>query len=243
MRTHSDRILWFFNLRGFSLLAAILLGSAALVSARPAVSARGGNIYIVNDAGVEKQLTSGGHDANPVLDPAGQWITFVRETSKKAVASGAGEHPATELWQVCADGKEPLMLVATRESDKMESLVATFDEVQFSSDGRLVYFVTAAWATSGAVHVVDTTNRKERFVIAGNGLQVVPSGEYRDHLLVSQHRYFLGGGSYDWYYLFTPAGKEVGVVGESTENFMELYVKSPGSPAPREARPASGKTR
>jgi hypothetical protein len=243
MKMHCDRLHSTFGWRGFWLLAAILMGSAALVSARPAVSARGGNIYIVNDAGVEKQLTSSGHDSNPVLDPAGQWIVFVRETSKKAVASGAGEHPATELWQVRADGKEPLMLLAARESDKMESLVATFDEVQFSSDGRLVYFVTAAWATSGAVHVVDTTNRKERFVIAGNGLQTIPSGEYRDHLLVSQHRYFLGGGSYDWYYLFTAAGKEVGVVGESTENFIDLYVKSPGFPAPSKSRPVSGKAR
>ncbi|MCH1923036.1 hypothetical protein L9G15_26855, partial [Shewanella sp. A3A] len=79
-----------------------------------------------------------------------------------------------------------------------------FERVQFSADGRLVYFVTPAWATSGAVHVVDTTNRKVRFIVPGDGLHVMHTGEYRDHLLLSQHRYFLGGGSYDWIWLFSP---------------------------------------
>lgn len=227
MRTSLSRPLSFCILLSSSWLAVILLGATTgLLSARPTVSEHGGNIFIVNDAGVKKQLTSSGRDSDPVLDPAGEWVVFVRRTSKESVSSGADEHPASELWQIRADGKEPLMLVATRSSGEMENVIASFHQLQFSSDGRLVYFVTAAWVTSGAVHVVDTTNRKKRFVVAGNNLRVVPSGEYRDHLLVSQHRYFLGGGSYDWYYLFTPAGEEVGVVGDSTASFMDLYVNT-----------------
>jgi len=85
--------------------------------------------------------------------------------------------------------------------------------------------VSPAWTTSGAVHVVNTTNGKERFVLAGNDLEVIHSGEYRDHLLVSQHRYFVGGGSYDWYWLFRPDGEEVGPVGEDPENFRSMYMK------------------
>jgi len=48
---------------------------------------------------------------------------------------------------------------------------------------------------------------------------VVTSGEYKDCLLVQQHKYFVGGGSYDWFWLLRPDGKEVGPVGEDTENF------------------------
>ena len=206
-----------------SLLASALL-FVRVVPAEPVVSARDGNIFI-NVDGAEKQLTSSGRDSAPVLAPDGKWVLFVRALQGKKIESGAGEHNAAELWQVRADGEEPLMLVRTRNSEKMENIIAGFDNVQFSSDGRLVYFVTPAWATSGAVHVVDTTNRKERFVVAGNGLRVLHSGEYRDHLLLAQHRYFLGGGSYDWFYLFTPDGKEVGVVGEDATNFEELYLK------------------
>ena len=51
------------------------------------------------------------------------------------------------------------------------------------------------------------------------------SGEYRDFLIVQQHRYFLGGGSFDWYWLFRPDGKEVGPIGENANNFKDLYLK------------------
>ncbi len=202
-------------------IAALMLVRVA--AGEPVVSARDGNIFLRDSGGQERQLTSSGRDSDPVLAPDGKWVVFIRALPGKKIESGAGEHDAAELWQVRADGKEPLMLVRTRGSDKMENLIAGFEDVQFSSDGRLVYFVTPAWATSGAVHVVDTTNRKEHFVVAGYGLRVLHSGDYRDHLLLAQHRYFLCGGSYDWFYLFTAEGKEVGVVGEDTQNFLSTY--------------------
>ena len=37
----------------------------------------------------------------------------------------------------------------------------------------------------------------------------------------------VGGGSYDWYYLLRPNGKEVGVVGEDPETFRATYIKAP----------------
>ncbi|HMJ06389.1 MAG TPA: hypothetical protein VK474_09070, partial [Chthoniobacterales bacterium] len=129
----------------------------------------------------------------------------------------------SELWRIGGNGKEPTLLVRSRTSDQPEKIIAGFDNLQFSTDGRLIYFVSPAWATSGAVHVVDTTNAQERFVLPGNELEIVPSGKYRDCLLVQQHRYFLGGGSFDWFWLFRPDGKEVGPVGEETENFKETY--------------------
>lgn len=205
---------------------AIALTLIRVAAGEPAVSARNGNIFLRDASGQERQLTSSGRDSNPVLAPDAKWVVFIRGLTGKKIASGAGEHEAAELWQVRADGKDPVMLVRTRGGDKIENIIAAFEDVQFSSDGRRVYFVTPAWATSGAVHVVDTTNRKERFVVAGNGLRVLHTGEYRDHLMLAQHRYFLGGGSYDWFYLFTPEGKEVGVIGEDTKNFEETYVKS-----------------
>ena len=39
--------------------------------------------------------------------------------------------------------------------------------------------------------------------------------QYRDDIAVSQHRYFVFGGSYDWVWLFSPTGREIGPVGES----------------------------
>jgi hypothetical protein len=141
----------------------------------------------------------------------------------KKIATGSDQVDPTELWQVRVDGKEPSVLVRCHDSEKPESVIGAFENLQFSTDGKLLYFVTPAWATSGAVHVVDTTNRKERYLFPGNDLKVVTSGEYKDCLLVQQHRYFIGGGSYDWFWLLKPDGKEVGPVGEDTENFEATY--------------------
>jgi hypothetical protein len=194
------------------------------VSAAPAfaqtVSVKDGNIQFTDKAGQTTALTSSGRDSGPVLAPDGKWIAFVRRVDGKKIATGSDEADPTELWQVRTDGKEASLLVKCRAAEKPESLIAGFENLQFSTNGKLLYFVTSAWATSGAVHVVDTTNRNERYLFPGNNLKVVTSGEYKDCLLVQQHKYFVASGSYDWFWLLRPDGKEVGPVGEDTENFL-----------------------
>jgi hypothetical protein len=206
------------------LLVAIGLGVSVCAFAQT-VSVKNGNIQFTDKSGKMTALTSSGRDSNPLLAPDSKWVAFVRKVEGKKIATGSDEVDPTELWQVRVDGKEPTMLVRCRESQKMESLIGGFETLQFSPDGKLLYFMTPAWATSGAVHVVDTTNRKERYLFPGNNLKLVPSGEYKGCLLVQQHRYFVGGGSYDWFWLLRPDGKEVGPVGEDTENFEATYGK------------------
>jgi len=183
-----------------------------------------GNVCVSN-GGESKTLTTSGRDSEPVLSPDGKWIVFVRTIPSKKISTGLGDADATELWQIRADGKEPMVLVRPKDSGKMENVLAGFSQPQFSTNGRLVYFLSEAWATSGALHVVDTTNTKEHFVCPTLEFEVVPSGEYRDCLLVAQHRYFIGGGSYNWFWLLRPDGKEEGPVGEDTENFKATYLK------------------
>lgn len=204
---------------------ALSLFCAALTTTAYAqsVSVKDGNIQFTDKSGKTTAITSGGRDSDPLLAPDGKWVAFVRKVDGKKIASGADETEPTELWQVRVDGKEPSLLVKCRDSEKMESAIGGFENLQFSTNGKLLYFVTPAWATSGAVHVVDTTNRKEHYLFPGNNLKVVTTGEYKDCLLVQQHRYFVGSGSYDWFWLLRPDGKEVGPVGEDTSNFDATY--------------------
>src|SRR4051812_38055552 len=205
------------------------LGLLCIAAAIPAfgqsVSVINGNIQFADNSGKITALTSSGRDSTPVLAADGKWVAFVRKVDGKKIATGSDEVEPTELWQVRIDGKEPSVLLHCRDSQKPESVIAAFENLQFSTNGKLLYFVTPAWATSGAVHVVDTTNRKERYLFPGSDLKVVTSGEYKDCLLVQQHRYFIGGGSYDWFWLLRPDGKEVRPVGEDTSNFEATYGK------------------
>ena len=206
-------------------LLLVLCFSAVTSALSQTVSVKDGNIQLTDKAGQTTAITSGGRDSGPILAPDGRWVAFVRKVDGKKIATGSEEVEPTELWQVRTDGKEASLLVKCRAAEKPESVIAGFENLQFSTNGKLLYFVTSAWATSGAVHVVDTTNRKERYLFPGSDLKIVASGEYKDCLLVQQHRYFIGGGSYDWYWLLRPDGKEVGPVGEDTENFDATYGK------------------
>ena len=210
------RIVW-----ALCILTGTLIAPAG--AAEPRVEVRGGNIFLHAGGSAAKQLTASGRDSAPVLSPDGRYVVFVRALPGKRIDTGSGDVAAEELWQVDAGGKEPVRLVAPHEAEDVRNIVANFQDVQFSLDGRLVYFVTDAYATSGAVHVVDTTNGKERFFLAGSTVEVVRHGEYRDCLLIEQHRYFIGGGSYDWVWLFRPDGQEVGPVGEDVSGFKAMY--------------------
>ena len=99
----------------------------------------------------------------------------------------------------------------------------------FSPDSKTVYFVGSAWVTTGALHGVNIDGSNERFIEGANTLEkVIDKGDYKGDLVISQHRYFLGGGSYDWYYVFTPEGKEVGPLGDDlkTVGWDMLYFDS-----------------
>jgi hypothetical protein len=206
-------------------LLLILCSALATPAFAQTVAVTDGNIQFTNKSGQTIALTSGGRDSSPILAPDGKWVAFVRKVEGKKIATGSDEVDPTELWQVRIDGKEATSLVKCRAAEKPESVIAAFENLQFSTNGKLLYFVTPAWATSGAVHVVDTTNRKERYLFPGGDLKIVPSGEYKDCLLVQLHKYFVGGGSYDWFWLLRPDGKEVGPVGEDTQNFEATYGK------------------
>jgi WD40-like Beta Propeller Repeat len=206
------------------ILLILCLGLVSSAFAQ-SVSVKDGNIQFTDKAGQTTAITSGGRDSEPILAPDGKWVAFVRKVDGKKIATGSDEVDPSELWQVRTDGREASLLVKCREAEKPEAIIAAFENLQFSTNGKLLYFVTPAWAVSGAVHVVDTTTRKERYLFPGNDLKIATSGEYKDCLLVQQHRYFIGGGSYDWFWLLRPDGKEIGPVGEDTENFQATYGK------------------
>lgn len=200
------------------------------------------NIFYENE-GATKQITFLGRDDGAKLHPGGEWIYFIREVDGKWVGEkyyppqGASIKDGLlkqELWRVKKDGSDAVMLYrsehAAIDGPDPDYTIATVGNIQFSPPGDKVYFETSEWVTSAALHVMNADGSQEKLLGGGNDTRIVLSARdedhkynnYRGYIVTSQHRYWLFGGSYDWFWMFTPDFKEVGPLGEDIAYFTEI---------------------
>jgi len=197
-------------------LALVLPAIALAQSQAPRVYSDGDGIVLERD-GSKTQLTKSRLDTDPVLSPDGRMVFYTRRAAGERDEQFCSRPPkADELRQVGIDGKDDKLLLSGRWGDP-ESQLCDFSNKQFSRDGRRLYFMSPGWATSGALHVYDLRTRDERYLLPANDFVVLSycANEHKDDLAVLSHRYFVFGGSYDWYWLYDASGKkELGPLGE-----------------------------
>ena len=184
------------------LLIFICLSSLAYAAQ---VTEKQGNIYYDN-----QQLTSSGKDNMAVLSPNDKQVVFVRDNA---------------LWLMDVTGNNAHAIVANAENDDVKQHLTELNNPRFSLDSKAVYFLSAAWVTSNAVHVVDLTTHEQHFVTDGNSLELVPVGKYKGYLIVSKHKYHQGGGSYEDFWLVSPKGKAIKSLGEEEER-VNAFLKA-----------------
>ncbi len=172
-------------------IITFVLGKPPTLSAQ-AVHVRGGVAYL-DTIGGSRRLSDSGLVHEALSSPDGALIAYVKGTPSRTVSTGAGDAEATELWLVRRDGSGARRILEGREAAAPESTLANLSSLRFSPDGSTIYFLSEAWATSGAVHAVSLNTGHERYICPGNSLRVLPNGQ----LLVNQHRYHPRGGSYE----------------------------------------------
>ncbi|MBI4383573.1 MAG: PD40 domain-containing protein [Nitrospinae bacterium] len=221
------------------ILFVLLLSSAALANpdesgskSLQAVFEKGGNIFLKVEDNVI-QLTKTGRDHAPLMSPDGKWVAFTREIESKVKECSVKDEwiCATErLWSIDLATRTERMIVEPLEDDPdMRKVIGGFRNTTFSPDGKTLYFETPVWITSGAIHAVEPGGKNERFVTDGDGLKIVKrseDGKWVGHLVVRKHKYYLGGGAYDWYWLVAPEGKEIGPLGDDTEDYVQYFTES-----------------
>jgi hypothetical protein len=208
-----------------------ILASAALAQS-PRLEIVDGNIFLTESA-LRRQLTTGGSDSGAVLSPDGRWVAFVR-TDKTHPVDLNKEPAVSSLYVMASTSKAPRLLISRGTPCGRNRFLADFESLDFLSDGVRLAFQSSWAAVHGSTQIVDVTTGTCRHIAAGNRLYVVKRGKYRDHLLVSLHKYFVTSGTYDWWWLLTPNGIEIGPVAEDTDGgsddlleFREMYEDDP----------------
>lgn len=110
---------------------------------------------------------------------------------------------------------EHYIFLEESEDNKPERNLSHFSNLTLTPDSKTLYFESEAWVTSNAIHSIDIETKQERFITDGHLICVVGAGEYQGDLIVKQHRYFVQGGAYEYFYLYNSAGKEIGLVAGS----------------------------
>jgi Tol biopolymer transport system component len=172
-----------------------------------------GNLYYHNDQGNVQQLTGSGKDSQPVLSPDGKQLVFIREAQNN------------ELWIMAVSGDNARPIVIGHNDEDVKKNLTELNNPLFALNGKAVYFLSAAWVTSNAIHKVDLTTNKQHFVTDGNSLKLVPSGKYKGYLIVSKHKYHKDGGSYEDFWLVSPEGKAIKSLGEEEER-VNAFIKT-----------------
>lgn len=199
----------------------ILIAFSLQAEARAAGTfVKSGTIYFIHDNKQTIQLTSAGLAHSPVLSPDKKSIAFIKvgkdpipEQCRKF--SGTNSTYGEQIWIIDIEHKKERLLVKNNfECTKPIEMIIAPRYLTFSPDSKTLYFLTYAWTTSKALHTVNIADAKQRYLLPANSLAVATDEEYKGNLILNQHRYFIGGGSYDWYWLFTPEGKEIGPLGE-----------------------------
>jgi hypothetical protein len=203
-----------------TVLVILLLLASPVVG--QSVIERDGSIVVEDQSSEPQPLTQSGVDSWPTISPDGDWVAFRRTLFGPKVRAARGAVEPREIWIVRIDGRHARRLVPNDPNRECQNAMVDFIQLEFSADGRSLFFMTGCAMVNGCLHNVNLSTGRTRLVRAGvNGAEVVRNGRYAGNLLVQTHEYFKGGGSYEMVSIIRPNGRMIRSLGHG-----ELYVEN-----------------
>jgi len=197
-----------------------LLLATSLPSAEEHVWSSGGQIF-ASDNRRSRQLPLLMPAATPDLSVDHERLVFVKyrkragNMSRDGFVDGRNAYIG-DIWMSAIDGSGAEIVLEGGPRPGLAPPVSGFPEElegitspKFDPEGQRVYFIADAWATSGAIYVLDLGTREVKFLTDGNGFAVLHGEPHRGSLLVSKHRYYDAPqhGSYDHFWLVSATAK------------------------------------
>jgi hypothetical protein len=187
-----------------------------------------GGIYLAR-AGRTNELPTLRGFTDPALSVNGRMIVCVKRMHKPvAERVEADDTLKTELWLYDMKAQRLQLILTERRKSPLpdHGIFRWFSQPRFAWNGRTIYFMAdVGAAVTKTVAMIDTANGTVHEVSLGLDYYVVRDKQFgwQDYLVVLKHKYIAGGGSYNWYWLVKPDGKEIDPVGESVAYFSKYY--------------------
>lgn len=199
-----------------ALVLLILASPAVSVGAEryAAAGVRHGNVFVKLPTGEEKQVTFKGTDSQPILSMDHNRVAFIRASSSEPTNASR-----TEIWVI--QDLAPKAVLA-REIEVNGLRFHQFSNPQFSPDQEHLYFEVPYASVTNAVLKLSAATGAVEFVSTAVRWSVVYGGKFTGALVLQQRRAKLVAGFFNWFYLFSPEGKELGVIGENEADVLEF---------------------
>jgi hypothetical protein len=185
-----------------------------------------GRITFTDARGRSSEITSGHSDSQPNLCAGHQTVVFVRSTQNRKTDTGLGDMELSEIWIAQVDRRQPPRLVLVGHPGNFtpgpDMVMAGFSRPQFSPDCQRVYFLAETWATSAAVHVLNLSTGKTRFLYPGLDVEVVSTGKYKGYLIGTKDPIIEDRGRTTVYWLLDADGNEVKRIGETEADLVQF---------------------
>lgn len=204
----------------------LTLGTTCHLNAQT-VESRNGNIWIIQGDGAAMQLTTTGLDADPSLSLDRKTTIFVRKTN---IQAGFNEpidpNPVeTQIWTLNLNDPPNATMVFSGPLISNGSQYATFRKPALSPNKKRAYFLIQLAVDEDGLVALDLGSKQAKVISSALEYYLIETGRGAGDVVVRKLTTEALGFSRK-YWLLTPDGRDLGLVGQTKEE-LQAFLTNP----------------